>query len=146
MDLKVQRRVGNKNVAKSKNLRSFSRNSFPLALSVRQTLLKLNSRGSYQSSEGEIIFRLCLFTFSIKREFRPRPYISVFVWKLRFFSPVWPTVHIYSVKTINLFLKKRRPLVYARKDENGGFRIRWCNTSFTTSITHVLWGMLSYFH
>ena len=28
---------------------------------------------------------------------------------------------------------------------NEGFRIRWCNTSFTTSITHALWGILSYF-
>ena len=31
-------------------------------------------------------------------------------------------------------------------DENVGFRIRWCNTSFTTIITRALWGMFSYFH
>ena len=31
-------------------------------------------------------------------------------------------------------------------DENVGFRIRWCNTSFTTIITHALWGIFSYFH
>ena len=31
-------------------------------------------------------------------------------------------------------------------DENVGFRIRWCNTSCTTIITHALWGIFSYFH
>ena len=40
---------------------------------------------------------------------------------------------------------KRWPLAYVWRDENGGFRIRWCNTSFTTSKTHALWGILSYF-
>ena len=30
--------------------------------------------------------------------------------------------------------------------ENGGFRIRRCRSSYTTSITHTLWGMLSCFH
>ena len=33
----------------------------------RRTLLKLNSKGPYPSSEREIIFLCCLFTFSIKR-------------------------------------------------------------------------------
>ena len=33
----------------------------------RRTLLKLNSKGPYPSSEREIIFLSCLFTFSIKR-------------------------------------------------------------------------------
>ena len=40
---------------------------------------------------------------------------------------------------------KRWPLAYVLRDENGDFRIRWCNTSFTTSITHALWGILLYF-
>ena len=41
---------------------------------------------------------------------------------------------------------KHRFLVYVWTDENGDFRKRWCHTSFTTSITHALWGLLSYFH
>ena len=36
----------------------------------KRTLLKLNSKGPYPSSEREIKFRRCLFTFSIKREIR----------------------------------------------------------------------------
>ena len=43
------------------------------------------------------------------------------------------------------FFENAGPLVYVSMDENEGFPIRWCNTSFTTSITHALWGMLSYF-
>ena len=39
---------------------------------------------------------------------------------------------------------KRWPLVHVWTDENGG--LRWCNTSFTTSLTHALWRILSYFH
>ena len=33
-----------------------------------------------------------------------------------------------------------------RTDGIGGFRVRWCHTSYTTSITHVLWGCYRYFH
>ena len=36
----------------------------------KRTLLKLNSKRPYPSSEREIIFRRCLFTFSIKRKIR----------------------------------------------------------------------------
>ena len=36
----------------------------------RRTLLKLNSKRPYLSSEREIKFRRCLFTFSIKRQIR----------------------------------------------------------------------------
>ena len=52
------------------------------------------------------------------------------------------------MKTINEngTFRKRCFHVYVWTDENVGFRIRWCNTSFTTIITHTLWGMLSYFH
>ena len=30
--------------------------------------------------------------------------------------------------------------------KKGGFWIRWCHKSYAASITHALWGMLSYFH
>ena len=52
------------------------------------------------------------------------------------------------MKTINEngTFQKRCFRVYVWTDENVRFRIRWCNTSFTTIITHALWGMLSYFH
>ena len=52
------------------------------------------------------------------------------------------------MKTINEneTFRKRCFHVYVWTEENGGFRIRWCNTSFTTIRTHALWGMLSYFH
>ena len=36
----------------------------------RRTLLKLNSKGSYTSSEREIKFRRCPFTFSIKHQIK----------------------------------------------------------------------------
>ena len=36
----------------------------------RRTLLELNFKGPYSSSEREIKFRRCLFTSSIKREIR----------------------------------------------------------------------------
>ena len=39
-------------------------------VNCRRTLLKLNFKGPYLSSETEIKFRLCLFTFSIKHEIR----------------------------------------------------------------------------
>ena len=52
------------------------------------------------------------------------------------------------MKTINEngTFRKRCFHVFVWTDENVGFRIRWCNTSFTTIITHALWGMPSYFH
>ena len=31
---------------------------------------------------------------------RPHPHVSAFVWKQRFFSPVWPTVHTFPVKMV----------------------------------------------
>ena len=31
-------------------------------------------------------------------------------------------------------------------DEIESFQIWWCHTSYTTSITYAMWGMLSYFH
>ena len=32
---------------------------------------------------------------------------------------------------------KRRLFVYVWTDKNGGYRIRWCHTSYTSSMTHV---------
>ena len=43
-------------------------------------------------------------------------------------------------------LWQRCLFVYVWTDENGGFRIRWYHISFTTRITHALWGILSYSH
>ena len=39
-----------------------------LLCKCKQTFLRLNSKGPYPSSEREIKFRRCLFTFSIKRK------------------------------------------------------------------------------
>ena len=43
----------------------------------RQTLLKLNSKRPYLSSEGEIKFRPCIFMFSINHDIRHFPIIIV---------------------------------------------------------------------
>ena len=88
---------------------------------------------------------------------RHRPNVGVFVWKRRFFLQIdlpstrirwkWsPKTHlIKNVLQSEKFFENAGPLVYVSMDENEGFPIRWCNASFTTSITHALWGMLSYF-
>ena len=87
----------------------------------------------------------------------PRPNVGVFVWKRRFFLQIdlpstrirwkWsPKTHLFkNVLQSEEFFENAGPLVYVSMDENEGFPIRWCNASFTTSITHALWGMLSYF-
>lgn len=31
-------------------------------------------------------------------------------------------------------------------DDIESFQIRWCHTSYTTSITYAMWGILSYYH
>ena len=66
-DLKVQRRVGNKNVAKKVNLRSFSLyrdySLVPTCFVCQVNPPELNSKGSYQSSEREIKFRLACLRF-----------------------------------------------------------------------------------
>ena len=72
-DFKIQRRDGDKNVAQKVNLSFFSLYSdysYPLTVNCRRTLLKLNFKGPYSSSEREIKLRRCLFTSSIKREIR----------------------------------------------------------------------------
>ena len=74
--------------------------------------------------------------------------MSFLSWKRKFFFTDTASVHTYMMKTINEngTFRKRCFHVYVWTDENVGFRIRWCNTSFTTTVTHALWGMLSYFH
>ena len=42
--------------------------------------------------------------------------------------------------------RKRRLFVNVWTDESGGFRIRWCHTWYTSSMTHAPKGMLSYLH
>jgi len=67
---------------------------------------------------------------------RPRPHVTVFVWKRNFFFADWPLVHSYPVKTVNenaTFRKRspewkflKTPFLCIRVDaENGTFRKRW---------------------
>ena len=44
-------------------------------------------------------------------QFFLHPHVSIFVWKRRYFSLVWPTVHTYLVKTVteNASFQKRSP-------------------------------------
>ena len=64
-----------------------------------------------------------------------------------FFCSLRP-VHTYSVETVteNASFQRRRLLVYVWTDGSRGFRVWWCHTSYTTSITHALWGCYRYFH
>ena len=48
-----------------------------------------------------------------------------------------------NYSNIQLFVRIR---INPKRDENGCFQIRWCHTSFTTSITYALWEMLPYYH
>ena len=60
-----------------------------------------------------------------------------------FFSPVCPTIHTYPVKTVTEnasfpdvsqsgdFWKRHQTIVFVWTEENGGFRIRWCHTSYS---------------
>ena len=76
---------------------------------------------------------------NLKREFRLHPHISVLVWKRRiFFSGLTYRSHAFpenesfpkTLSRVKIF-EKRWPLVYVRRDENGGFQIQWCNASFS---------------
>ena len=77
----------------------------------------------------------------------------VLIWKRNFFCTDTASVHTYPMKT-GLSEDALQSGTFWKScfcenvwtDENGGFRIRWCNTSFTTIITHALWKMLSFFH
>ena len=73
-DFKIQRRDG-KGERRLKSEFAFFQSSARLFLltyfvKCRRTLLKLNSKEPYPSSEREIKFRRCLFTFSTKRAIR----------------------------------------------------------------------------
>ena len=63
--------------------------------------------------------------------FRPRPHLSVFVWKRNIFFTDWLSVHTYPVKTVteNATFRKRSPewtfLCFRVDGENGTFRKRW---------------------
>ena len=74
-----------------------------------------------------------------------RPHVTVFVFSSGFaYRPhgFGENCHQKSI----FFKNAGWLLVDVWTDENGGFRIRWCHTSYTTSITHALWKKLSYFH
>ena len=68
-DFKIQRRHSNENIT---CVLSVFIAIIPTTYFVKRTrtLLNLNSRGPYSSSESKIKFRSCLFTFSIKHEIR----------------------------------------------------------------------------
>ena len=73
-DFKIQRRDGDKERRLKSEFAIFQslQRLFPTTYFVkcRRTLLKLNFKGPYSSSEREIKFHRCLFTSSIKREIR----------------------------------------------------------------------------
>ena len=78
--------------------------------------------------------------------------------KGHFFPSVWPTVHTYSVKTVTVFFLLLKTLSRVKIFENPGHSFTCGRTmtevfeyedvihQFTTSITHALQGMPSYFH
>ena len=68
-DFKIQRRHSNENITYvlSVFIAIIPNNYF---VKRTRTLLNLNSKGPYSSSESKIKFRRCLFTFSIKHEIR----------------------------------------------------------------------------
>ena len=76
--------------------------------------------------------------------------VSVFVWKRIFFSPVEPTFHTHQCteidhrkRTFSITLSRVEIFknvlgFYVWTDENGfEFGIRWCHTSYISSITHA---------
>ena len=68
-DFKIQRRHSNENITcvLSVFIAIIPTNYF---VERTRTLLNLNSKGPYSSSESKIKFLRCLFTFSIKHEIR----------------------------------------------------------------------------
>ena len=84
-------------------LRSFSLYrdySYPITLSSRGTLLKLNFKGPYPSSEREIKFRRCLFTSCIKHEIR---HFHVVVVQKRERSVMHEQSYCFAYKTYCFF-------------------------------------------
>ena len=64
-----------------------------LLCKCKQTLLRLNSKGPYPSSEREIKFRRCLFTFSIKRKIR-HLHVVVVLKQQKNVQKVWCTCKV----------------------------------------------------
>ena len=71
-DFQIQRRDSNDNVALKVNSRSFSlyRDNSYLLSRLYANPPTFESKRPYSSSESEITFRRCLFTFSVKQEIR----------------------------------------------------------------------------
>ena len=69
---------------------------------------------------------------------RPRPHLSGYFLKqeifLRFSLPSTRERRSFKNGPWSGDFKKRRLLVYVWTDANGGFRIRWCHTLYTTTI------------
>ena len=95
-------------------------------------------------------------SFKFLHRLTPRPHVSVFAWKRRFFPSVWPRVfggnghrkHIFS-KTLSRVKILENPghSFTCGRTKTEFFQYNdVVNTSFTTNITHALWGMLSYFY
>ena len=80
----------------------------------------------------------------------PRPHVSFLIWKRRFFFfnglKYRPHVSGENGHGKRIFSKTLFGVEILENAENGGFRIRRCRSSSTTSITQTLWGMLSCFH
>ena len=87
--------------------------------------------------------KMLTFYYTLGQTFklRPRPQVTVLIWKRGFFfPPVCPTIHTYPVKTVTEnasfpnvsrsgdFWKRHQTIVFVWTEENGGFRIRWCHT------------------
>ena len=69
------------------------------------------------------------------------------VWKRKFFSSRFIFLLALSKFRWPDYLGAwNRLLVHVGTDENGCCRIRWYHISYTASVTHGLWGILSYFH
>lgn len=88
---------------------------------------------------------------------RPFPHVTVFVWRWKFFSPVWPNLFSENSHWKHIFSKT---LSKVKIFENAGFSFRedgwkrkFSNTMtsyiikfYHYNITHALWGVLSYLH
>ena len=112
---------------------SFKLSTFYLALraltcvTAKNALVEINLKALIQAPSAHI--RFCLKTAIFFLRFRlPSTCIR---WKRS------PKTHLFKTLSRVKIFEKRWPLAYARKDKNGRvFRIQWCSTSFTTTITH----------
>ena len=131
-DFKIQRRDGDKNVAKKVNFRSFSLYSdysYPLTLSIvgepsRSWIFK----GPNSSSEREINFRRCLFTSSIKREIYRHFHVVVVQKRER--NVQICVMHVRSLNLLFFWRSRCRPR-------------RWILKSILTASFAIVWVALS---